>query len=1697
MKKLYLLIVLLIPFCLKSAAQATSNNWIKYTQSYYKFPITKTGVYRITPTTLYNSGINFSNVHPQNFQLFGRGKEIPIYVKNETDLDGIFNNNDYIEFYAERNDGWLDSLVYDSPGNCTNPYFSLYTDTAYYFLTWNSVFNNPRMQLVGADTSGITTFIPEPYYMQERLTYFKEKYYQGESDVTLITDPEYTKGEGWMCNYFTPGNDKNISFSTANLYPAGQDASLKMNVVAFTNDFQFHENNQIRIELNSTVLSDTMSIGYASFQHNFPIAPALLASGTSSITIKSIAIPGVNNPQSLATAYARLMYPHTFDLENSDSVYIRIFGITHQLKARFDISNFSASSTVFLYDLKDGRRIQAKAVPGGYQILFPNLNNDFEGYLTSESRINYVPRVMPVSTNPASRFTDYANQLSEQADYLLVSHKSLLPEAINYKAYRSSFAGGSHNVVLALSDELYDQYGYGVKRNPIALRKFAEDALKNWGKKASYLFLLGKGITANEFGPQDLNFRYSSTIIDQCLVPSFGYPPSDNLITNHINDSLLFAPAIPTGRLAAATNQDVANYLNKVQQYESATRAVWMKNVLHFGGGNSSNEQLQFSNNLDTYKAILEDTAFGGSIHTFLKTTSAPIQITLSDSVKQLIETGASLMTFFGHASGTSFDQSIDEPSGYNNTGRYPLVVANSCFSGNIHNPVGFGESRINENYVLYPNGGAIGFIAQVGQGISQYLHNYSTNFFTTIGKTDYGKPISFAMKKSVLNIQSNFLYMKALCLEMTLHGDPALVLNAFAKPDYQIESPDIFFTSGIQGNNSITANLDSFFVNVRVNNIAKAIDDSSVIQLKRIFPGNIAPKVYTKVIPGVHYSDVYAFKLPVDRVNGIGLNKFDVIVDEGNVIDELDNSINNAAVNTLNIASGFISPVYPYPFAIVPDNRISLVASTFDPLAPSARYFIQIDTNEAFNSFQAFYRDTTIVSAGGVLKWKVPYILQDSTVYYWRVSRDSTGTHQPIFWKQSSFQYIKNKTGWAQAHFPQFKKDEFKFLNYDSLNRKFSLIPAQKNLFCQTYGVPTIPDLYATSYSIDGQLQESATCGGGFKIQVGIIDGTTLEAWATRFIDTTGGSTFTYNPRHNLGNGNDNNNCPNRYGPMKLFTFSAGDSLQMENLGKSLLDSIPVGNYILAYTWGYANPGWKNKARIFDYFDTLGFAALRTIYGTKPWIYFAKVGDPSSVHVVIGDTGHVQISLSQNMSNSRKSGEIISGLIGPSARWDSLHWQAQSIEQPTNDNIRFRVYGVNVNGQEIILKDSAAFRADMSIQNISAAQYPYLRLSEFTEDDISFTASQLKRWQVIYEEIPEAAVNPLLSYNFESSQVLEGDLVKFKVAIENISNINMDSLLVRFWLVDKNRVIHELKSQRYKKLLAHDTLVASIAFSTLGFDGINTLFMEANPIKTGSANYDQAEQFHFNNFALKEFTATKDKVNPLLDVTFDGVHILDGDLVSAKPAISVQLKDESNYLALDTSVLFKVFIRYPNQNADVLIPFDGASLRFIPAQLPDNRCKVEYSPNLSEDGVYQLIVQARDKSNNRSGDIDYRISFEVVNKSSITEVMNYPNPFSTSTRFVFTLTGSEIPQNFRIQIMTISGKVVREIFQDELGPIHIGRNITQYAWDGKDNFGDQLANGVYFYRTVTKLNSENIEKRETQADGYFKKGWGKMYLLK
>jgi flagellar hook assembly protein FlgD len=297
--------------------------------------------------------------------------------------------------------------------------------------------------------------------------------------------------------------------------------------------------------------------------------------------------------------------------------------------------------------------------------------------------------------------------------------------------------------------------------------------------------------------------------------------------------------------------------------------------------------------------------------------------------------------------------------------------------------------------------------------------------------------------------------------------------------------------------------------------------------------------------------------------------------------------------------------------------------------------------------------------------------------------------------------------------------------------------------------------------------------------------------------------------------------------------------------------------------------------------------------------------------------------------------------------------------------------------------------------------------------------------------------------------------------------------------------------------LINGDTLKVSYTIKTDEYPGNNTIYLSFNP------DNDQAEQYFFNNFLYKNVYVKPDNYNPLLDVTFDGVHILNNDIVSAKPHILINLKDDNRFLALDDTSLIKVQVKYPNGILRTF-SFNNDTLRFSPPSLnnpgADNTAVIDFNPSFLEDGDYDLLVSGKDKSGNSAGTSSYKVSFNIINKPMISNLFNYPNPFTTSTAFVFTLTGSEIPQNLRIQILTITGKIVKEITKDELGTIRIGRNITDYKWDGTDQFGQKLANGVYLYRVITNLNGKSLDKYKVEGDTtdkYFNKGYGKMYLMR
>jgi hypothetical protein len=778
--------------------------------------------------------------------------------------------------------------------------------------------------------------------------------------------------------------------------------------------------------------------------------------------------------------------------------------------------------------------------------------------------------------------------------------------------------------------------------------------------------------------------------------------------------------------------------------------------------------------------------------------------------------------------------------------------------------------------------------------------------------------------------------------------------------------------------------------------------------------------------------------------------------------------------------------PVYPYKYAVVPKTtNIILKASTADPFAKSYAYKFQLDTCDTFSQP---IQSNIINSKGGVLEWQVNLPFKDSTVYFWRVSKDSS-LNNPYVWKESSFQTIANKRGWGQAHFNQFKNDGYQFVNYFKPQRKFLFQNSTNSVGCRDAIYPVLEPQNMNMYYNNNIIGAGACAINGWHISV--FD--SISSQPQKVLS------LTY-PNTGLS-ANNSCACYNNgllyFSAFGAFNNCGATFLNWKQELENFLNSVPNNNYILAYTIQNADKLNYNNS-LYNAFESFGAVSIRTASDTLPYALFGKKGMLAGQgHEVVGSNSKSIIILNDSIKTRWNNGFIVSEKIGPSFKWNSLHWHVKSLDAGLGDTTILKLVGIRNNGQIDTLHTFIQDSSDvLALYNyVNASTHPYLKLVAFMKDNINRTSPQLKRWQVLYDEAPECAINPLKGFASINDTLQEGDKVTFKFPIENIGIKNFeDSLLITYWIEDNNRnkvlLPNKLKA---KSFAPGQVIIDSITVNSYQFVGNNILWIYVNPI--AESKY-QHEQYQFNNIGRYPFKVNKDITNPLLDVTFDGTRILNGDIVSAKPKIIISLKDENQFLALNDTSAFKVFIQAPNQSSTEQL-FFANELNFTPANLPKNSCTISYNPNLKIDGRYTLSVQAKDRSKNNSGSQNYNIQFDVNNKPTVTNVINYPNPFSTSTRFVFTLTGSEIPEVFTIQIMTITGKLVREITRAELGELRIGRNMTDYAWDGKDNYGDKLGNGVYLYKVITKLNGDNLEKNQSGADKYFTKEIGKMVLMR
>ncbi len=1684
-KPILFFLCLLFGIQISVAQEVYYNEWIDYDKEYIKLKVAKDGLHRINASTLLEKGLPLDAV---NYKLLYKGREVPMYSSGGTNM----GSNDYFSFVGRKNDGEFDTQLYSAPSHQPSIYSNLFTDTSAYYLVYDDT--EPHLR-VNEQVNSMANLPPkELYFNYTAQKLLNNTHNPGEPRQIASSNssaPEFTRGEGYTSSGISSTrNPSNFFVPTPAIYLDGENATVDLNLVGQFDVFGVKQDHPFEISVNEQLDVSSWFESYDILPVNFEVPVNRMSSPNTIVNVKALN-DSIRNI--FALGYLRITYPRLFDFNNANELEI----ILDDNEDRYlEIENFNGGNAPIVFDLTNNWRFEPiyDAANDIYKLRVPagvNTNTPRRLYIAGTSSITNIDKLQ------IRQFTDY-KQLANQGNYLIISHPSLsegdIDQVARYAAYRSSDDGGNYQVVIADIEELYDQFAWGIRKHPLSIQAFIEYTMRFWQTKPAYLLLMGKAISYAD--------HRNSKKFERCLVPTYGITPSDIMLTAPRKTA--FKQRVATGRIPALDANEVRKYLDKVIEYEALQKSascnpadrLWMKDALHIAGGNDLTESEEFIGYLTYYERLFEGVRNGGNVvHTYNKNSEEVID--LEAELDPYINNGLSMITFFGHSSATGFSVGLKEPEFYQNEGKYPFILTGSCLVGNIHS---FSESdgvinrSLSEDYIFAEDRGAIGFLATATLGFGLYLDRYMSTFYESFCMDYYNQPIGLSIQNTINTLyqETSNPYVISTIQEYTYAGDPVIIINSWKEPEYVLRDSDVYFDPP-----QLSTNLDSFAVNVVVTNLGQATSDSVWIQIDRQFADGSQEIALRQQFPSTVYIDTISIYLPIGEGEQVeGENLFTVHVDyENNLAENCEN--NNSISKNIFVLSDLLLPLAPCDYAIVNNPNVTLYAATGQPILESLTYIIEIDTSQLFtNPIREL-----VTSKGGVIQWQPNIAYQNNKVYYWRTSKepDSNGFYN---WQENSFIFMENgQSGWSQSHYYQFQQDTYNNLKLDSMSRQFEyqFFENQVKLFTD-YDNPTI-----NGGTLNGGLLSEGSClrtecGNGITFFV-FRPGETLEP------------IFSVK---NSGNGicdgvgsYGNTHCTS--GVLSNIEFNTEDETQLAAMVEFIENTIQDGYYVGVMSVQNhhlqdMNPAYRTS--LLNFFTAIGIPEAQ-IYGVTnnqsflAWGQKNRADYPAKLRIgtIDSQAGITKdsISLSIDVRGADSQGTLYSPTIGPSVNWEEIVWD---FKEGSGDNatVEVRLYAMVDTGQ-ILVDTFEGFSGQADISNISASVYPFLRLEARVTDEQYELAPQLNFWRIHFDRAPEIALSTKDHYVFESDTINQGGNIHLEMGLWNVEATKTDSVLIAYTIINSANQIDTVIYQYEAPILPEQMITSNFNYETVGLSGSNMLQIEINP------NKDQAEKMIFNNLLFQPFFVTGDAINPLLDVTVDGRHIIDGELISAKPTFIIQLNDENGFLPLDNPDDFNIVIKYPDENGkpgeEVEIPMTSDEITFIPATIDDtengkNTATIEYRPCFEVDGLHQILVSATDRSGNKFSGQRYEATFEIATRSAISKVLNYPNPFSSSTQFVFFLTGSEVPEYFKIQIMTASGKVVKEIMKEELGDIHVGQNMTDYAWDGTDTYGNQLANGVYLYRVITRNQAGgDIEEYTTNADSFFKNNIGKMYLMR
>ena len=235
--------------------------------------------------------------------------------------------------------------------------------------------------------------------------------------------------------------------------------------------------------------------------------------------------------------------------------------------------------------------------------------------------------------------------------------------------------------------------------------------------------------------------------------------------------------------------------------------------------------------------------------------------------------------------------------------------------------------------------------------------------------------------------------------------------------------------------------------------------------------------------------------------------------------------------------------------------------------------------------------------------------------------------------------------------------------------------------------------------------------------------------------------------------------------------------------------------------------------------------------------------------------------------------------------------------------------------------------------------------------------------------------------------------------------------------------------------------------------------FFATNGTETGAGNNETILIGNINSSPIT------DAEGPSIDIFLNDSKFVSGGISNSNPKLIVQLSDSSGINTTGTGIGHDLVATIFGNTEKTIVLND-----YYKADKDSYKSgRVELQLSNLDEGQQKIKVKAWDAYNNSSvKEITFYVASE--GKMKISHLLNFPNPFTENTAFYFEHNQPFTSLDVLIQIYSPSGKLVRTIKKQDLtsngyrvGPIH---------WDGKDDFGDKIGRGIYFYRLRVKASN-------------------------